>query len=652
MDDAVRALAREAGIAVDWIDAAGRPQRVSVGSLRRVLDALGYPNGSTSDIAESSRLLRDLASGGRNFFTATVGEPIVIGATQRPAIHEPGYYEFDEGGHKITLAVAPRRCFTFADVARGARLFGLAVQLYSLRRPGDDGFGDTAALRDFAISAAREGADAVALSPIHSLFSADPARYAPYSPSSRFFLNSLYADPAAVFGAERVAAARTAIASAQDGLIHWEDAVPAKYALLRRLFEDFTAHELSQSSNALALEFISFERDGGTRLRDHAIFEALHQHLNGAARTQSWVDWPPDLRRPDTDRVRRFADEHAPAVRFHVFTQWLADRAFRGVQTTARDAGMRIGLITDLAVGMSPAGSHAWSRLEDLLPGLSVGAPPDLFNTHGQDWGLTAASPQAWIGSGFEPFIATLRAAMRNAGGVRIDHVMGLSRLWVVPQGASPVDGAYLSYPIKDLLRLIALESHRHRAIVIGEDLGTVQPAFRERIAEVGIAGMDVLWFQRNGTSDAFLRPSQWRRDAVAMTSTHDLPTAAGWWTGADIATRVALGLAHEKAEATQRTRDRTLLWQACQEAGVVAADAPPPKEAAPAVDAAIGFTAQSSAAVALIPIEDVLGLVDQPNLPGSIDEHPNWRRRLDLPAAQVLDAPQVRARLKALRER
>jgi 4-alpha-glucanotransferase len=504
--------------------------------------------------------------------------------------------------------------------------------------------------RGKSTGAAREGADAVALSPIHSLFAADPSHYAPYSPASRLYLNPLYADPAAVFSAERVAAARTHIPRTTDALIDWSEAALGKYALLRRLYEDFATNELSEAGNALASEFKSFERNGGDRLRDHALFEALHQHRYGELKQWSWVDWPADCRHPHGGEVRHFAHEHAHAIRFHVFMQWLADRAFRSVQKAARDGGMRVGLISDLAVGMSPDGSHAWSRSKDLLLGLDIGAPPDLFNPRGQDWGLTAFSPQALIDSGFEPFIATLRAAMRNAGGVRIDHVMGLSRLWLVPHGASPAEGAYLSYPLDDLLRLIALESHLHRAIVIGEDLGTVQPEFRRRIADIGIAGMDVLWFQRKG--DAFLLPSKWRRDAVAMTSTHDLPTVAGWWTGADIATRAALGLANEETEAKQRAKDRASLWHAFQRAIVVEADAPLPKDAAAVVDAAIGFAAQSPAAMTLIPIEDVLGLADQPNLPGTVDEYPNWRRRLDRPAAQVLDPPQVRARLEALRER
>ena len=547
MDDAIRELAREAGIATDWIDAAERPQRVSIGSLRAILAALGYPCASRNDIAESRARLRTLSKDARTFFTATAGEPIALSLGRDravlPAIDEPGYHRRRVGDRDITLAVAPPRCVTFGDIAPDEKLYGLAVQLYSLRRAGE-GIGDTAALRDLVASAAREGADAIALSPTHSLFAADPAHYGPYSPSSRLFLNPLYADPAAVFGAERVAALEDEARSAQGALIDWAGSARTKYALLRRLFDDFTAVDLARKTT-LASDFEGFVREGGDRLREHALFEALHQHWFGADEpVWSWSDWPADWRTPDAAAVREFANREMRAIQFHMFAQWLAARSFAGVQQAARDAGMRIGLISDLAVGMSPGGSHAWSRQQDLLPGLSIGAPPDLFNPRGQDWGLTGFSPQALIASGFEPFIATLRAALRHAGGVRIDHVMGLTRLWLVPHGASPADGAYLSYPLDDMLRLIALESHRHRAVVIGEDLGTVQPEFRARLARAGIAGMDVLWFQRDGAS--FTPPTEWRRDAVAMTTTHDLPTVAGWWTGADIATRGAIGLADE----------------------------------------------------------------------------------------------------------
>jgi 4-alpha-glucanotransferase len=649
MDDVLEELAREAGVAVDWVDAFDQPQRVSIGSLRSILGALGLPCATAAQITESRKRLRALAGGMRSFFTATAGEPIVIGSKQLPAIDKPGYHDLRVEGRDITVAVASPRCVTMDDIAPGERLYGIALQLYALRRAGDDGFGDTGALTEFVTSAAREGADSIALSPTHSLFPADLTHYAPYSPSSRLFLNPLYANPAIVLGAERVAAARCNAPPSSDDLIDWPTAARAKYALLRRLYDDFAAKDLVQPDSSVATDFHAFEREGGDRLHEHALFEVLHHHWFSTKRSWNWREWPAPWHSRDSDDVRRFAAEHADAIRFHVFLQWLADRSFAHAQNAARTAGMRIGLVSDLAVGMSPGGSHAWSRHGDLLLGLNLGAPPDLINTRGQDWGLTGFSPQALIASGFEPFLATLRAALRNAGGVRIDHVMGLGRLWLVPQGASAVEGAYLAYPIDDMLRLTALESHRHGAIVIGEDLGTVEPEFRTRLAKAGIAGMDVLWFQRHGA--AFLPPKRWRRHAVAMTSTHDLPTVAGWWSGADIATRAQLGLAG-KSETKQRTKDRAALWRAFSKTGIVDRKAPPPDDSAPAVDAAIAFTAQSPAAMALIPIEDVLGLVEQPNLPGTVDEHPNWRRRLAQPAAHVLGSPEVRARLKRLRER
>jgi 4-alpha-glucanotransferase len=649
MDDALQALAREAGIAVDWIDAFDQPQCVSIGSLRSILAALGLPCATAAQIAESRKHLRALAGGTRAFFTATVGEPIVIGTTQVAAIDKPGYHHVSVGGRNVTVAVAPPRCLTFEDIAPGERLYGIALQLYALRRAGDDGFGDAGALTEFVTGAASQRADAVALSPTHSLFPADTSHYAPYSPSSRLFLNPLYADPAIVLGADRVDAARSHVPPSQEALIDWPEAARAKYALLRRLYDDLAAKDLADSDSALAADFAAFEREGGDRLHEHALFEVLHHHWFTTKRSWSWREWPATWHNRASDDTTRFAAEHADAVRFHVFLQWLADRSFAHAQRAARDAGMRIGLVSDLAVGMSPGGSHAWSRHSDLLLGLNVGAPPDLINARGQDWGLTGFSPQALIASGFEPFLATLRAALRNAGGARIDHVMGLSRLWLVPQGASPVEGAYLSYPLDDMLRLIALESHRHNAIVIGEDLGTVQPEFRRRLAKVGIAGMDVLWFQRKGA--AFLAPSAWRRDSVAMTSTHDLPTISGWWSGADIATRARLGLA-DKSETKQRAKDRATLWKAFAKAGIVDRKAPVSNDSAAAVDAAIAFTAKSPAALALIPIEDVLGLTEQPNVPGTVDEHPNWRRRLAQPSEHIFASPQVRARLKSLRDR
>ena len=346
--------------------------------------------------------------------------------------------------------------------------------------------------------------------------------------------------------------------------------------------------------------------------------------------------------------VAAFAAASPQEVLYHQFLQWLATVSFTRAQASARDAGMTIGVIADLAIGMDPAGSHAWTRPGDLLTGLSVGAPPDIYMPTGQDWGLVAISPMALVDSGFEPFIATVRAALRHAGGLRIDHAMGLMHLWLVPHGASAAEGAYLNYPLDDMLRLLALESHRHHAVVVGEDLGTVPPEFRARLRQAGVAGMDVLWFQREG--DRFQRPALWRPDAMAMTTTHDLPTVAGWWSGSDIAERERLGIVGgEQADA--RAASRTTLWRAFVEEGLAPTQQAPVEDAGAAVDGALAFVARSPSPLMIVPVEDLLARTAQPNLPGTVDEHPNWRRRLPVPAAELLDDPAVAARVAHIRK-
>lgn len=613
-DDAVRALARRAGIAVDWTDAAGGAQRVSIPSLTKILTALGLPSSTPGDLDDSTRRIAERRSE-RPLLTATAGvqtplpgpelpgaaevaledgtvAPVklraVEGGVAVPAIRVPGYHRLRYGDREIGLAVAPKRCMTVDDIVPDTRLWGVMAQVYSLRRDGDGGIGDSGALAELAEAAARRGADAVTLSPTHALFPARPERYGPYSPSSRLFLNPLLADPTAVFGEDAVGA----VPDAGAGLIDWPRASRAKYAVLRRLFGSFT-------DVALLADFEKFIVTGGERLAAHARFEAAQEGAPG--------------------------DE-----RFHLFLQWVADGAFASAQARARAAGMRIGLITDLAVGIDRDGSEAATRPQELLSGLKIGAPPDAFNPDGQDWGLTTFSPEGLVAGGFEPFIATLRAALRHAGGVRIDHAMGLMRLWVIPDGAGPGEGAYLSYPIDDLLRLLALESHRHKAIVIGEDLGTVPPEFRRRCKRAGIAGMDVLWFQRDG--ERFLPPAEWRSDAAAMTTTHDLPTVAGWWRGKD--------------------SGRAPLWRAFMDAGVAADPQPAPDAPSAAVDAAVAFVAEAPSPLALIPIEDIVGTSEQPNVPGTLDRHPNWRHRFDLPAEDLLADPAAEHRMRAIRER
>lgn len=608
-DEAILEAARKAGLAVDWTDANDRPQRVSVKALARILEVLGPTErlevpplltgtvGKAIDVSFEGAAELELEDGTRQSLTLN---------RKVPPIELPGYHMLRHGEQETTLAVAPPRCVTVADIAPDRRLWGIAVQLYGLRRSGDGGIGDTGALAILAQEAARHGADALALSPTHSLFPNDPGRFGPYSPSSRLFLNPLLIDPAAALGAQEVADE----IDAEELLIDWPTSGQKKYARLRQLYDAFVAHK-----TPLSEDFETFVRDGGESLTGHTGFEA-----------QAGGD-----------------------ARYFAFLQWLADRAFATAQKAAKDAGMAIGLMTDLAIGLDPGGAQVGANPQAFLGELRVGAPPDMFNPKGQDWGLSSFSPQALVADGFSSFIATLRANMRHAGGVRIDHAMGLMRLWLIPRGRPPSEGAYLSYPMDDLMRLLALESHRHRAIVIGEDLGTVPPLFRERCRQAGIAGMDVLWFQREG--ERYMPPQRWRDDAVAMTTTHDLPTVAGWWRGADLELRRGIATV-EESEISRRPQERTTLWHALTEAG--AADGPEPAidKTDPVVDAAIDFVARAAGPLAIVPLEDIMGAVDQPNLPGTIDEHPNWRRRWRLPADRMLREPAAEKRLQRLKAR
>lgn len=684
---ALARLAERAGLALEWQDALGHAQRVSDETARTLLDALGLPCDTASRVRQSHAVLDAEASPRQPapLITAEAGRAIALQASfakdttryrveleqgdridgflsvprGQPGllspISEPGYHTLTVNDRQIRLAVAPPRCYTVRDAlaelrgpgrtnARGGghARWGIAVQAYALRRPNDGGIGDYTALADFARRAAAHGADALAVSPLHAMFSAEPAKSSPYSPSSRRFLNALHIDAAAVFGEAAMRAAIDALRLADElarlealPLVDWPDAARARLTVLRALFDRFAAHGASEHP-ALVDDFRAFCTCGGRALEDHARFEALHaKHIALEPARGHWRDWPCGLRDPRSAEINAFADAHRTEIDFHRFLQWLAARGLDNAQRAARDSSMAMGIIADLAVGCDSAGSDAWSCPHDMLQRISIGAPPDLFNQAGQSWGLTTFSPRGLRANGFAPFIDMLRAAFGHAGGIRIDHILGLRRLWLVPEGASARDGAYLRYPLDDLLRLIALESWRHRAIVIGEDLGTVPAGFRTRLATAGLLGIRVLWFERGEAPPApapFKPPGEWDADVVATTTTHDLPTVTGWWQGVDIDERARIGQtapASAAAARRERAQDRAALWSALQQAGLAPREHTLPAPSCAPIDEALAFVARTPATLVTIPLEDLTGMAEQPNLPGSTDEHPNWRRRI-----------------------
>ncbi len=680
---ALQELAAAAGLSTRWIDWQGVHREVRDDTLHAVLTALGY---RVDDVAACERELARLAAEraaavlppmlvvragaaadvghiadpALRAYVLTLEDGTVLEGTAeagddgicRIALFAPiGYHRLAINGQHLQLAIVPPRAFTVQDLAGERRLWGCTAQLYALRSKSDGGIGTFSGLGAHAKALGEQGADALAVSPVHALFAADVERFSPYSPSSRLFVNALHVDLAEAFGAEALAAAlvdegAAALADELESLelVDWPRAARLRLKLARRLLAGF-----DQLSDALRADCAAFIEAGGTALLDHARFETLHGHFLGLAPPLwRWTDWPAEYRNPRSAEVEVFAAGQAAEVAFHLRLQWLADRGLRLAQAQAKAGGMAIGLISDLAVGADGGGSHGWSRPQDFLQGLSVGAPPDALNALGQGWGLTAYSPRALCDEAYSPFLELLRAQLRRAGGLRIDHVIGLGRLWLVPDGAGPREGAYLQYPIEALFGLIALESWRHRAVIIGEDMGTVPDGFRQRMSPAGILGMRVLWFERDW--GFFVEPARWPADVVAMSTTHDLPTVAGWWTGRDIDWRAALALYGEGQDEAQdraaRVVDREKLWGAFVHAGLASGAMPPVDQPSAVVDAACAFVAATPSPLALIPLEDLFGVVEQPNVPGTIDEHPNWRRRLAGDVRTLSEAPEIAARM------
>jgi len=627
MSAALTALAEAAGLLVDWVDVSGQSRRVADPTLRALLAAQGLPADDDRRCRDSLRSLQHAAAA-PPLRTARVGEAMnalgppgstgcwrhedgelrnarldALGQSSAPS--RPGYWTLEIGAAAQHVAVAPVRAWSVAEALghKDLRGWGLALQVYSARSEDDAGIGDAGGAAAWLRTAAHAGADALALSPLHA---SRPIRhgYSPYSPSDRRFLDPLHAAPARTLGTfalETLAAQPDLRAQfdtlQREPLIDWPVSAQAKWAWLRRL------HDRFEGADAVAhADYRRFHEEGGQSLRDYTRF-AAHDH----------------------------GDEDAS---LHVFAQWLATRGWEDLQREARERGLRIGLVADLAVGFDPRGAEAAAWPGAVLPGLVLGAPPDAFNPDGQVWGIGGYSPAGLRAHGYAPFINLLRAVMRARGGIRIDHILGLLRLWLVPDGAASGDGGYLRYPFEDLLNLLVLESWRQRAVVIGEDLGVVPPGLREQLAARGILGIDVLLFNRDRDGQ-FLPPSQWRREAVATTTTHDLPTLCGWREGLDLDWRQRLGLGSAQQLASERhDRARAVvhLRAACANEGLDSGNA--------WLDA-LRFTARAPAPLALLPVEDALALRAQPNLPGTVDTHPNWRQRLPqpLPASTLQSA-------------
>ena len=594
--DELDRLAAAAGIAADWWDVGGTRHVVAADTQRALLAAMGFPAATRDDV--------------RSHLAA-------LAALRAPAAD----------GDRTAA-----RCHLPDALRTGARRFGLAAHLYALRRAGDIGVGDFTTLARAAEATARAGGSLVGVNPLHALFGEDRGRASPYHPSDRRFLDPLYIDVTAVPDLAAAAEARALLdrfaprIALLDARTHvdYAGAWDVKRAVLAACFAAFVRRA---PDDALTTEFDRFVAAGGASLARFALFEAVAAAHPG----EPWQRWPADLRTPESRGADAFAAQHAPAVRFALYLQWLADRQLAAAAARARQAGLEFGFYRDLAVGAAPDGAEVWANPAAFARGVSIGAPPDPFSPSGQVWCLPPPNPHAIRASGAAGWRELLAANMRHAGALRIDHVMGLARLFWVPDGATASEGAYVDYPLALQLSVLAQQSASAQCIVVGEDLGTVPEGFRDRLAAADVLSYRVLWFERDGAG--FLPPDRYPARAVACVSTHDLPTIAGWWRGADIDEKEALGLLAADAAAAahaQRGAERGALATALDHAGIARVDPAAAPDAA-LVAAVHGFIGAARCALAVAQADDLAGATTALNLPATDRARPNWRRRIDV---------------------
>jgi 4-alpha-glucanotransferase len=503
-----------------------------------------------------------------------------------------GYHRlwWRDGRDPAHLIVSPGRC----HLPSALKAWGWAVQLYALRSARSWGIGDLADLERLMEWTNELGGSMCLVNPLHAVAPGPPQQASPYFPGSRLWRNPLYlpveeldeARAADVDLAELIAAGRALNGHRR---IDRDAVYVLKLDALERIWRRAGRDD----------DLDAFARRRGAPLEGFATWMTLAERYGRDSAT-----WPIEVRRPDASGVARFRRAHLDRVRFHMWLQLLLDRQLR------RAAG-RGGLVQDLAVGLDPKGPDAWLWQDVFADGVHAGAPPDAFNARGQDWGVLAFDPWRLRDAGYEPFVETVRASLTAGGGVRIDHVMGLWRLYWVPLGVSPRAGGYVRYPAHDLLDIVALESDRAGAYVVGEDLGTVEPRLRWEMAARDMLGYRVLWFEQ-------VPPARFPRKVLAAVTTHDLPTIAGLWTGEDVEAQRALGLTPDEGahEALRRRLARAL---------GLARDAP----VRDVVTATYELLASAPCALLAATLEDALEVAERPNHPGTTEAWPNWSRAL-----------------------
>ena len=658
-DDALRAAAEQYGVQQEFWDIFGRPHVTTPETNSAILTAMGF-DCSGSEALESSLRSREEAESARLLppvLVVEAGEPIRLprraagvelqvtteqgdhwkaraylsGADAELALRLPlGYHEVRAGSCRMRLIVTPDR----AHVPAPGRRAGIGVMLYGLRSKRNWGCGDFRDLRAlirWAVPALH--ADFIALNPLHAIHNRRPFNTSPYLPNSVFYRNPLYLDVEDVAGYERIREAFENPSTKAEierlrttAAVEYEPVWALKRRALAQIFE-------AAPPDAECLAWIAQE---GDLLRLFATYCALDEHLHLAnPDVWIWPDWPAEYRDPGSPAVTQFAETHQRELLFHAWMQWLIDKQISAVQQLARQLGMSIGLYHDLALATDRCGSDLWAHREYFISGARVGAPPDDFSPDGQDWSFPPANVERHREDGYRLFAESIRKTARHGGALRIDHVMRLFRLYWIPEGATAAQGAYVRERSADLVRILALESLRSDTVIVGEDLGTVEPVVRETLSRFGILSYRLLYFERDGAR--FKQPSEYPAQALVSTTTHDLATIAGFWTGADIEARFRTGMIEGVARESQladRRGDKQKLLEALFTAGLLPAeyerDAGKLAELTGEVHQAIvGYLATTPSALWLVNQEDITEEPAQQNMPGTTWQYPNWGRKM-----------------------
>jgi len=703
----LKQVAEQAGIADSYTNAWGNSEIVSDNTLTRLLTALGYATGSDAELLASAakkhktpvlaatkvfkddeplhielnlgasarisefrwRLVTESGDISEGYLQSQIvsdgrkqGLPLVFSL---PEGLDWGYHKLEvlrsrrKTPYQMTLIIAPAACYKQPAIASGQKSWGPSIQLYTLKTDHNWGIGDFGDLKQLVADIAARGGDFVGLNPIHSLFPANPEGASPYSPSSRRWLNLLYIDVSSVpeFGLCTKAQQQVGSNEFQQRLhavratewVDYSEVSRLKMAILPLLFNEFQQRHVANNSER-AQAFNAFVDKGGDSLIHQAAFDALHQQLHDKDDSVwGWQVFPPEFSHFNNAAVQEFIKQNQASVQLYMYLQWIADEQIGDVQDFALNQGMQMGLYRDLAVGVADSGAETWADNGTLCQDVCIGAPPDVLGPLGQNWGLPPLNPAELKATGYDAFVQLLRANMQHCGALRIDHVLGLLRLWWIPKGEGATSGAYMYYPVQDMLAILALESHRHQCAVIGEDLGTVPDEIVSLLSDAGIHSYKVFFFE-TAEDGGYFSPAHYQPQSMATLCTHDMPTLRGFWHCEDLKLGQTIGLYPDQAQLNGLFDDRSkskqeilnsVSWHG-KLADCVGRNASyVPMDQALSNSLQLHLAAGASSLLSL-QLEDWLEMDKPVNIPGTTDEYPNWRRKLSTTLNDMFSCPNV----------